>query len=146
MATHRLLVPAPSGPRLLAPSQIAKLRRPIRLGLLIDFLLISQVPAVLLLFSSLDWWLALLWSVSGTVGTAYRAVLEGRKRLADEELDARNADIVEHLAREPGGAPLVADVTGHCGCTHRYAYDRHQVAWIPMGLLDRSVSCPVTTR
>jgi hypothetical protein len=86
----------------------------------------------LLAFGVLDMWMV------------YRAAVRWR-----QEFDASGQlvqDSLDHLASNPGGAPMVAELTAHCGCTHRWAYGRDEKRWLEVGIVSSSDTCFVEAR
>ena len=145
MATHRIIVPPLRPWHMLRPSILGRLSRARRVDLLADGIYHAVVFGTYFLLvvgpSAMIGWL---------IGSAFwlviRAITYGYQQRDDSLAEERNHDLMEHLAREPGGGPLMADVTGHCGCRLRYAYDPQRVAWLPVGVLDTADSCLSTAR
>lgn len=101
--------------------------------------------AVFLLFFA-DWRLALAWSVFSllSVLVTTRAIAKAHRRM---ELDlVKDQEMLDYLATQPGGAPLVADVEAHCGCTLRYAWHDPDSVWKPVSVLTSSDSCLIEAR
>ena len=85
-----------------------------------------------------------MWLALSLVDLFLQAAFHVRQNTDRSQLRLQEGHMLDRLASNPGGAPLVADFTGHCGCVHRYAYDEVQAVWLQVAVVEPSDHCPIT--
>lgn len=145
MANHALPRPRTSWLSLLTPSALRKLHKYDKLGVAVDLIMFTGVLGALLLLAD-GWLFGVAWMVINLGMIVVRVIVAGLDRIEHERLEERNQDVMEALASNPGGAPLMADVRSHCGCVLRYAYQSKDVLWTPVGVIHSSDSCLAEAR
>lgn len=134
MATHRL-----TPPTLLSTF--------LRLRLLdkVNFVTRAMFDMVILtaLLMPLSWQVAVLWF--GAVILDLYALLGTHRRLR-ADLDAveyGKRQVMDAMAGQPGGAPIVMDAGAHCGCVHRFAWDDVAKEWRQVTVVEPNQNCPL---
>lgn len=146
MANHRIATPSPGRLQLLTPTYLRRLNRNRKIGMAVDFIVLGVLfPTVIQLFTG-HWGVTAGLILGTLVRMVVMAVLEGQDQADDDRREERDRDMMESLAANPGGAPLMADVRSHCGCILRYAYDREHVLWTPVGVIESADSCLAEAR
>lgn len=111
-------------------------------GALLWFLLIGYVGAIMLAVSGLSL-VALETVISVDQERDRRRMVLESERLKCERVEVQQAtrNVYDLMASKPGGAPLVADIVTHCGCTHRYMFESERHGWDLVEILEHAPGC-----
>lgn len=145
MADHRRETPTQQAIRVLRPSVIARMPSAVLTNLLADlFVLVAQL--VMMFIIGVPTWVLVAWTLSGLLAALFTHVRWTRHVEMDISNHRRTKVL---LASHPGGAPLIAEVTAHCGCVHRWVWDPmrgESGRWVPAEIVESSDQCLVGAR
>lgn len=142
MATHRLQVVNRRPALRTALRNVLSMTRRTKILLAIRFAAFT-VGMSTLLYLSVGPEAGTTWLVLALAENVVDALVWSADHQADLSAKENEKRMMDRLAGQPGGAPLVADVGGHCGCVHRYAWDEVAQEWRQVTVVELNKFCPL---
>lgn len=133
MTTHRLTRPS-------FPATFRALDTPEKVDLIARAVIVTGGMSLLMFLAS-GWMAGLAWLALGALDLLALLRLYRRMHMEREALERGKKRVMDDMTDTPGGAPMVADIRAHCGCTLRYAYADDLKEWVPVEVTDSAEHC-----
>lgn len=130
--------------RMFTPSAFRKLTATVIAHQVVSLLVWASMTVALMVIGS--WYLAIPVAVFGFAETVLLHFAAVRWADEGEHVGGLIKAQSEHLAAKPGGAPMIAQLTAHCGCVHRWAFNASNGEWVPMEIVESSDQCLAEAR